>query len=91
MRERAAIRERVLKPGTIEFGVNAVACMVRNFSEQGAALDVSSSFGLPDYFTLVLTLEGRRFSARVIWRQDMRIGVALESSSYEATRAKRPC
>jgi hypothetical protein len=54
--------------------------MVRNFSEQGAALDVSSSFGLPDYFTLVLTLEGRRFSARVVWRQDMRVGVAFESS-----------
>ncbi|WP_271597691.1 MULTISPECIES: PilZ domain-containing protein [unclassified Bradyrhizobium] len=80
MRERASIRTEVLLPGTIEFGLNSVACMIRNFSEQGAALDVSSSFGLPDYFTLVLTLEGRRFSARVIWRQDMRIGVAFESS-----------
>lgn len=80
MRERASIRDRVLKPGTIEFDATSVACMVRNFSEQGAALDVSSSFGLPDYSTLILTLEGRRFSARVTWRQDMRIGVALESS-----------
>ena len=79
MQERASIRDRVLKPGTIEFGLNSVPCMVRNLSEQGAALDVSSSFGLPDYFTLVLTLEGLRFSARVIWRQDMRVGVVFES------------
>ncbi|MGY3239972.1 hypothetical protein ACVMAJ_006862 [Bradyrhizobium sp. USDA 4448] len=39
-------------PGTIEFGLSSVACMVRNFSERAAALDVSSSFGAPDYFTL---------------------------------------
>ncbi len=79
MQERASTRDQVLKPGTAEFGVNSVGCMVRNLSEKGAALDVSSSFGLPDYFTLVLTLEGRRYSARVIWRQDMRVGVAFES------------
>ena len=78
MQERASIRD-VLKPGTIEFGLNSVPCMVRNLSEECAALDVSSSFGLPDYFTLVLTLEGLRFSARVIWRQDMRVGVVFES------------
>jgi hypothetical protein len=80
MQDRASTRERVLKPGSIEFGLNSVPCMVRNLSETGAALDVSSSFGLPDYFTLVLTLESKRLSARVIWRQDMRVGVALESS-----------
>lgn len=78
MQERSSIRNRVIKPGSIEFGINSVACMVRNLSENGAALDVSSSFVLPDYFTLVLTLEGRRVSARVIWREDMRVGVELD-------------
>jgi PilZ domain-containing protein len=78
--ERASTRNVVLKPGTIEFGPNSVPCMVRNFSEKGAALDVRSSFGLPDYFTVVLSLESRRFSARLAWRQDMRVGVVFESS-----------
>lgn len=79
MQQRVTTRDRVVKPGSIEFGINSVACLVRDFSEKGAALDVSSSFGLPDHFTLILTLDARRISARVIWRQDMRVGVAFES------------
>jgi len=79
MQQRASTRERVLKPGSIEFGVNSMACMVRNFSEKGAVLDISSSIGLPDSFTPVLTLDARRISARVIWQRNMRLGVAFES------------
>ncbi|MET4316409.1 PilZ domain-containing protein [Bradyrhizobium sp. RT6a] len=76
--QRTASREKVLKPGMIEFGINAVPCMVRNVSETGASLNVTSAFGIPDFFTLVLTLEGQRRSARIIWRKDMEIGIAFE-------------
>jgi hypothetical protein len=75
---RTASREKVLKPGLIEFGITAVPCLVRNFSETGAFLNVTSAFGIPDFFTLVLTLEGQRRPARIIWRKDMQIGIAFE-------------
>jgi hypothetical protein len=50
---RATFRDRVLKPGTIEFGGGAVTCMVRNASTIGAVLDVASPVRIPEHFTLV--------------------------------------
>ena len=51
---RDKARHRVLKAGTIEFGGGAIDCTIRNFSETGAALDVTSPVGIPDHFTLFL-------------------------------------
>jgi hypothetical protein len=51
---RTAPRHRVLRAETIEFGGGAINCMVRNLSNAGAALDVSSPVGIPEHFTLVL-------------------------------------
>ncbi|MCK1319031.1 MULTISPECIES: PilZ domain-containing protein [unclassified Bradyrhizobium] len=76
--QRTASREKVLKPGMIEFGGNAVPCIVRNVSEAGASLNVTSPFAIPDFFTLVLTLDGQRHPAWIIWRKDMQIGIAFE-------------
>ena len=62
---RTAPRRRLLKSGKISFGGGAIDCTVRNFSETGAALDVTSPVGIPDHFTLVigsdhfLTVAGR--------------------------------
>jgi hypothetical protein len=49
---RAALRHRVLKAGTIEFGGGTISCMVRNVSTLGAALDVITPIGIPEHFTL---------------------------------------
>jgi hypothetical protein len=75
---RTAPRHRVLKAGTIEFGGTAINCMVRNFSNAGAALDVTSLFGIPDHFTLVLPADGHHLPCHVVWRKDKRIGVAFD-------------
>jgi hypothetical protein len=75
---RAIIRNRVLKAGTIEFDGGAVNCMVRNMTELGAMLDVASSVGIPDHFTLALQTDRQRKFCRTVWWNEMRIGVAFD-------------
>ena len=78
MEQRSAPRDRVLKPGTIEFDGGPVTCMVRNMSDAGAMLDVATATGIPQYFTLILRAEGRRMPCQVVWWKEKRIGVAFE-------------
>ena len=68
-------RHRVLKAGTIEFGGGAIDCTVRNFSDTGAALDVTSPLGIPEHFTLVVQADAVHLACTVVWRKEKRIGV----------------
>ncbi|MBR1171309.1 PilZ domain-containing protein [Bradyrhizobium sp. DASA03005] len=72
---RDKARHRVLKAGTIEFGGGAIDCTVRNLSDTGAALDVTSPVGIPDHFTLFVQADGRHLRCTVVWRKEKRIGV----------------
>jgi PilZ domain len=74
---RIAERHRVLKAGTIEFHGSAIDCTVRNLSDSGAALDVASPLGIPDDFTLVVTMDDVRRPAHIVWRKEKRIGVTF--------------
>jgi hypothetical protein len=75
--KRNVSRHRVLKAGTIEFGGGAIDCMVRNMSNTGAALDVTSPIGIPEHFTLVFPTDGLHMPCHVVWRKEKRIGVAF--------------
>jgi hypothetical protein len=77
MERRIAQRNRVLKAGMIEFPGGAFSCMVRNLSEEGAALDVPSLVGIPQEFTLVIPTDGSRLPCHALWRRERRIGVAF--------------
>jgi hypothetical protein len=72
---RDKTRHRVLKAGTIEFGGGAIDCTVRNFSDTGAALDVTSPVGIPEQFTLAIKADGTHLPCTVVWRKEKRIGV----------------
>jgi PilZ domain len=72
---RIAPRHRVLKGGSIQFGGGSIDCTVRNLSETGAALDVTSPLGIPSEFTLVTN--GNQLLCRVVWRKEKRIGVTF--------------
>jgi hypothetical protein len=72
---REKTRHRVLKAGTIEFGGGAIDCTVRNLSDTGAALDVTSPLGIPDRFTLFVQADGKHLACTVAWRKEKRIGV----------------
>ncbi|UPK35398.1 PilZ domain-containing protein [Bradyrhizobium sp. 186] len=68
-------RHRVLKAGTIEFGGGAIDCTVRNFSDTGAALDVTIPLRIPEQFTLFIQPDGTHLPCTVVWRKEKRIGV----------------
>ncbi|WP_374207857.1 PilZ domain-containing protein [Bradyrhizobium sp. 190] len=59
--------------GTIEFGGQVAACVIRNHSETGAALELSGRIELPAQFTLLVTSD--RIKCIAIWRTGKMIGV----------------
>ena len=75
---RKAPRHRVLKAGTISFGGAGISCTIRNLSETGAALDVTSPVGIPNEFVLIVEADSSARQCRIVWRKERRIGVAFE-------------
>jgi PilZ domain len=75
---RTTPRRRQLKAGRISFGGGTIDCTIRNFSEAGAALDVTTPVGIPEHFTLVVEADNLHLPCRVIWRKEKRIGVRFE-------------
>jgi PilZ domain len=50
-------------------------CTVRNISETGAALEVSTTFGIPAQFDVII--DGVRHHCRQVWRTGTKIGVTF--------------
>jgi len=75
---RKKSRRRALKTARIILSDKApkIECTVRNMSEIGVALQVSTTVGIPTSFDVVI--DGKRCRCRSIWRTDTKIGVALE-------------
>jgi len=61
-------------------------CTVRNFSEAGASFYISTTFGMPSNFALII--DGVRHSCRIVWRTDTRLGVALFKAPRSLNRSK---
>ena len=74
---RVAPRHRVLKGGRILFGGGSIDCTVRNLSETGAALEVTSPLGIPSEF--MLETDGVQRPCRVVWRKEKRIGITFDT------------
>jgi hypothetical protein len=78
MEERRKLhRSRSLKAGKIIYNRDlfSIDCTVRNFSDTGASLDVTSSSGVPDTFELHIPLDDIRRNCRVAWIKPKKIGV----------------
>jgi hypothetical protein len=76
--KRIALRQRVLKAGTIEFSGGTIDCTIRNVSETGAALEVASPVGIPEEFNLLISGNRSNRRCQVMWRKENRIGVAFK-------------
>ena len=76
MDKQRELRLRTFKGGSIIFGLAAVIdSTIRNMSETGASLEVTSPLGIPDRFTLLIKPEVVKRNCRVAWRSAKRIGV----------------
>jgi hypothetical protein len=73
--KRSISRKRVLKSAQIVLSDKApkLECAVKNISDTGACLQVSTTYGLPMSFDVVI--EGARRQCRVVWRTDTNLGV----------------
>ena len=75
---RQTPRVRMLKSGRIVVSDKApkIECAIRNLSDGGCLLQVSTTFGVPHEFDLVMP-DGARRHCNVIWRTETRMGVAF--------------
>jgi hypothetical protein len=73
---RIAPRRRTLKGGKIVInnGFSTFVCTVRNLSDTGARLKVTSIIGIPDSFELAMD-DGGRFPCTVAWKTETELGV----------------
>src|SRR5882724_9453835 len=79
---RGSPRLRTFKGGAILFGTAvAVECIIRNMSDTGACLEVTSLAGIPDTFTLLIRPELRKRACAVVWRSAQKIGVRFACRS----------
>ena len=75
---RIAPRKRVLKAGIIDLGAGGtIACAVKNISETGAALEVTTPLFIPDRFKLVIETEHINRPCQIVWRKEKRMGVTF--------------
>jgi hypothetical protein len=83
---RTTSRHRVLKSAFIVISEKApkLECTVRNISEIGAALQVSTTIGIPTHFKVYI--DGVRHCCRSVWRTDTKIGVVFEQLGRSTIR-----
>jgi hypothetical protein len=71
-------RYRVAKPAKIDHGGDKIACIIRDISATGAAIELTDLVRVPAEFTLILPEERLRLPCHVVWRTEYRIGVAFD-------------
>jgi len=76
-KRQTPIRPRTLKGARIVFnqGFSTIDCVVRNLTQGGARLQIESTSGLPDQFTLIFDSDRRECTCSVRWRKGNALGV----------------
>ena len=76
---RQSSRHRTVRRGTILFDErrSGIDCTVRNLSDSGACLEVTTSIGLPEEFEFVIAGEVNSLKCKLVWRSGNRIGIAF--------------
>jgi len=86
MQERRHVqRTRALKAGKILLNDrrSVIDCVVRNFSEAGACLQVASIVGVPPIFDLQIEGEAKPHACEAVWHAQNRIGIVFHSRPEE--------
>ncbi len=58
-------------------------CVVRNFSDRDACIELDPATRLPDEANLAVARKGRSYLARIIWRQADKVGLAFRTMFTE--------
>jgi len=78
---RQTVRDRVIFGAVADIGQHGATtdCVVRNFTEHGACIELNRGARLPDQVKLAVARKGRSYLAQIIWRQADRVGVAFRT------------
>ena len=79
-------RDKVYLGGVAEINDSGstMDCVVRNFSDRGACVELESSAKLPDRMRVTIARKGRSYLARMIWRQANLVGLAFKAMVTDA-------
>jgi hypothetical protein len=79
--QRRQVRKRVFKAAQIVFGESApmLECVTYDLSAHGVRLRLSTTYGIPHEFDLVI--DGNRRPARSVWRTPNEIGVVFPKAT----------
>jgi hypothetical protein len=70
-------RTEIDEPAYVSSGGSVMACVVRNISPEGAAIDVENPAFVPARFRLVMAKDTSVYECTVAWVQQNRIGLAF--------------
>jgi hypothetical protein len=82
---RQIVRDKVFFGGLAEIDdTSTVDCLVRDFSERGACVELELSTRLPGRMKLAIARKGRSYLAQLVWRQANRVGLAFKTMVSDA-------
>ena len=72
-------RTEINEPAYVSAGGSVMRCVVRNISQEGAAIDVDNPAFVPAQFRLVMARDSSTRDCAVIWIREKRIGLTFTS------------
>lgn len=84
MDRREAFRGRVYYGGRLAFNdrKSTLDCIVRNFSQAGARVEINEAAILPDELDIMIERRSVAFLARVVWRQEHEAGLVFRNPRH---------
>ena len=74
-------RRKAFKAGIISYQNHSLSndCIIRDMSAKGAKLRFEKHTVVPDNFSLIIPVEGKKVDCQVKWRNDIELGVEFVS------------
>ena len=83
---RQSVRDKVFFGGLAEIdNTSTMDCLVRDFSERGACVELDLATRLPGRIKLAIARKGRSYLAELVWRQANRVGLAFKTMVTDAS------
>lgn len=84
-------RRKAFKAGVISYQNHSLSndCIIRDMSDTGAKLRFEKRTIVPDKFTLIIPVDGKKVDCQVRWRNDIELGVEFVSEIQSDKRIVR--
>ncbi|SDS21058.1 PilZ domain-containing protein [Bradyrhizobium canariense] len=76
-------RTEIDEPAYVSAGGSVMSCVIRNISEEGAAIDIENPAFVPARFRLVMAKGASVRECQIAWIQHKRIGITFVAVPQE--------